>query len=142
MADEEASVGPAPYLEPPFVVRRVLNPIAMRLGLATTLTVPGRRSGVPRSVPVNVLELDGRRYLVAPRGETQWVRNLRAAGAGELRRRGRRQRFRALELPDEEKRPLIDAYLARWGKQVRSQFEALPDPSQHPVFRIEPDADA
>ena len=88
-------------------------------------------------MPVNVLELDGERYLVAPRGETDWVRNIRAAGGGRLQYGRRTEPFTALEVPDEEKSQVIAAYRARWGHQVRSQFEALPDPADHPVFRIE-----
>jgi deazaflavin-dependent oxidoreductase (nitroreductase family) len=108
----------------------------MRLGLLPTLAVRGRRSGEWRTVPVHVLELGGERYLVAPRGDTHWARNLRASGAGELRRRGRVERFRATEVPDEQRRPLIDAYLARWGREVKAIFEQLPDPADHPVFRL------
>ena len=89
-------------------------------------------------MPVNVLELDGERYLVAPRGETDWVRNLRAAGSGELQYRRGVEPFTAVEVSDEEKPRVVAAYLARWGRQVRGQFEALPDPADHPVFRIEP----
>lgn len=126
------------YLKPGFVVSRVLNPVLMRLGLVPTLAVRGRRSGEWRTVPVNVLEHAGARYLVAPRGDTQWARNLRASGTGELRRRGRVDAFRAVELPDSEKPPLIAAYLERWGSQVKSQFQELPDPADHPVFRLEP----
>ena len=126
------------YLRPGRVLSRLLNPLLMRLGLVPTLAVRGRRSGRWRTVPVNVLELDGARYLVAPRGETDWVRNLRAAGGGELRRGRRAEAFRAVEVPDQEKPPLIGAYLERWGYQVSAQFRALPDPSHHPVFRIEP----
>jgi hypothetical protein len=88
-------------------------------------------------VPVNVLELEGQRYLVAPRGDTEWVRNLRATGRGELRRRTRVEAFRATELPDSEKPRVIEAYLARWGYQVKRYFEVLPNPADHPVFRIE-----
>jgi deazaflavin-dependent oxidoreductase (nitroreductase family) len=74
------------YLKPPFLLRRVINPIAAKLGMATILAVRGRSSGTWRTTPVNVLELDGVSYLVASWGETQWARNLRAAGGGELRR--------------------------------------------------------
>ena len=126
------------YLRPGRVLSRLLNPLLMRLGLVPTLAVRGRRSGRWRTVPVNVLELDGARYLIAPRGETDWVRNLRAAGGGELRRGRRAEAFRAVEVPDEERPPLIGTYLERWGYQVKGQFQALPDPSDHPVFRIEP----
>ena len=126
------------YLEPSWVISRVVNPLLLWLGVVPTLRVRGRKTGRWRNVPVNVLELDGERYLVAPRGETDWVRNLRAAGSGQLQygRRGT-EAFRAVEVPDKEKPRVIEAYLDRWGNQVRSQFEALPEPTDHPVFRIE-----
>lgn len=126
------------YLKPGFVLSRILNPVLMRLGLVPTLAVRGRRSGEWRTVPVNVLSHDGARYLVAPRGDTQWARNLRASGTGELRHRGQVDAFRAVELPDAEKPPLVAAYLERWGSQVKSQFRELPEPADHPVFRLEP----
>ena len=88
-------------------------------------------------MPVNVLQLDRECYLVAPRGETDWVRNLRAAGGGQFQYGWGTETFTAVEVPDEEKPRVIEAYLERWGPQVRSQFEALPDPADHPVFRIE-----
>jgi deazaflavin-dependent oxidoreductase (nitroreductase family) len=118
--------------------QKLLNRLIGRLGVTPVLAVRGRTSGQWRTVPVNVLDLDGNRYLVAPRGETQWVRNLRAAGEGELRRRGKAERFRAVEVPDEQRPRLIEAYLARWGSQSRSYFNALPDPADHPAFRLEP----
>ena len=126
------------YLKPGFVVSRVLNPLLMKLGLVPTLAVRGRKSGEWRTVPVNVLEADGTRYLVAPRGDTQWARNLRASGRGELRTRRGVEPFTAVEdLDPAEKAPLIDAYLEKWGTQVKSQFRELPDPADHPVFRLE-----
>ena len=128
---------PRSYLQPGWFVRRVMNPLVMRMSIAPTLAVRGRSSGAWRTVPVNVLEFDGARYLVAPRGTTDWVRNLRAAGGGEIRRRGKTEPFQAIELPDSEKPPIISAYLERWGSQVKSQFDALPNPSDHPVFRLE-----
>lgn len=125
------------YLRPGWLTSRVLNPLLMRLGVVPTLAVRGRVSGEWRTVPVNVLELDGQRYLVAPRGDTEWVRNLRATGRGELRRRAGVEAFRATEVPDREKPRIIDAYVARWGYQVRRYFDELPQPSDHPVFRID-----
>jgi deazaflavin-dependent oxidoreductase (nitroreductase family) len=127
------------YLKPGFVVSRLVNPPVMRLGLATTLAVRGRKSGAWRTAPVNVLELEGERYLVAPRGETQWVRNLRAAGGGELRRRSRSEAFTAVELFGDERRRAVEAYKQRWGSQVKAQFETLPNPDDHPVFRVATD---
>ena len=126
------------YLEPSWLISRVANPLLMGFGIVPTLQVRGRKTGQWRSVPVNVLELDGECYLVAPRGETDWVRNLRAAGSGQLQYDRRRiEPFTAVEVPDAEKPRLIAAYLDRWGNQVRSQFDALLDPADHPTFRLE-----
>jgi deazaflavin-dependent oxidoreductase (nitroreductase family) len=125
------------YLEPSWPISRVVNPLLMRFGIVPTLRVRGRKTGHWRSAPVNVLELDGQRYLVAPRDETDWVRNLRVAGGGQLRYvRQRTEPFMATEVPDEEN-PIIEAYLQRWGGQVSSQVEALPDPADHPVVKVE-----
>jgi hypothetical protein len=71
-------------LKPSWLVSRVANPLLMRLRIVPTLHVRGRNTGQRRSVPVNVLKLDGERYLVSPRGGADWVRNLRAADGGEL----------------------------------------------------------
>ena len=130
-------VEPRRYLRPGWLTHRVVNPLLMRFGVVPTLAVRGRVSGQWRTVPVNVLELGGERYLVAPRGDTEWVRNLRVTGQGELRRGVRAEAFRATELADEEKPRIIEAYLARWGYQVKRYFEALPQPADHPVFRID-----
>jgi deazaflavin-dependent oxidoreductase (nitroreductase family) len=127
------------YLPPGLFIRRIANPLASLFGAATTLAVRGRRSGEWKTVPVNVLEVDGSRYLMAVRGETEWVRNLRATGEGELRRRGKAEPFQATEVVDPDERTrLVRAYLDRWGRQVKSIFDKLPDPADHPVFRIEP----
>ncbi|KUJ68168.1 hypothetical protein ACZ90_21610 [Streptomyces albus subsp. albus] len=112
----------------------------------SVLAVRGRSSGEWRTVPVNPLTLDGARYLVAPRGATQWVRNLRAAGGGELRVGKRVERFTAVELPDADKPAVLRAYLERWGWEVSRFFDGVgaksPDSelrriaANHPVFRI------
>ncbi|GAA2422780.1 nitroreductase family deazaflavin-dependent oxidoreductase [Streptomyces macrosporus] len=113
---------------------------------ARTLAVRGRTSGEWRTTPVNPLEFRGERYLVAPRGHTQWVRNLRAAGGGELRIGGRVDRFTAVELPDAEKPAVLRAYLKKWRWEVGAFFdgvgpsstdgELLATADRHPVFRI------
>ena len=112
------------------------------------LRVRGRKSGEWRTTPVNLLELEGAQYLVAPRGHTQWVRNLRAVGTGELVLGRHVQPFRGVELPDGEKVPLLRAYLRRWKAEVGIFFGGVgpdaPDAElqriapDHPVFRIEP----
>ena len=110
------------------------------------LEVRGRSSGQPRRTPVNLLELEGERYLVAPRGETQWARNLRASGEGRLLVGRRSERFTAVELADDEKAPVLRAYLKRWKFEVGVFFDGVgPDSSddelrgaapKHPVFRL------
>ena len=109
------------------------------------LTVRGRNSGQLRSTPVNLLTLDGQRYLVSPRGHTQWARNLRVAGAGTLRLGRRTEAFTATELTDADKPPVLSAYLRRWKFEVGMFFDGV-GPDQHdklreispgyPVFRI------
>jgi deazaflavin-dependent oxidoreductase (nitroreductase family) len=109
--------------------------------------VRGRKSGEPRRTPVNMLTFDGATYLVAPRGHTQWVRNLRVAGEGDLLLGRRRQHFVASEVPDAEKEPILRAYLERWKWEVGQFFGGVgaDSPSEelqriapdHPIFRIE-----
>jgi deazaflavin-dependent oxidoreductase (nitroreductase family) len=132
------------------VFNRALNGL-MGLGLSVwgsrVLEVRGRKSGEPRRTPVNLLTVEGTRYLVAPRGETQWVRNLRAAGEGRLLLGRRGERFSAVELTEvAEKVPILRAYLKRWKAEVGFFFAGVgPDSSEqelgdaalkHPVFRI------
>ena len=126
------STHPAPrYVRPgrsDAVFNRIVAWLVRRgVGLAGArqLTVRGRTSGEPRTTVVNVLELDGERFLVAPRGHTQWVRNLRAAGEGSLKVGRRAEPFTAEELADADKGPVLAAYLDRWGWEVGRFFEEL-----------------
>ncbi len=140
------------YDKPSLFNKSVAGPLMIlltRLGMsargANTLIVRGRNSGEPRSVPVNPLDHEGSRYLVAPRGNTEWVRNLRAAGEGELRLGSKRETVKAVEVGDEERPPVLRAYLENWASATKGSFgvdenatdEELRDiaPS-HPVFRI------
>jgi deazaflavin-dependent oxidoreductase (nitroreductase family) len=113
----------------------------MRFGLAGTqaLAVPGRRTGDMLTVPVIPVEFGGARYVVSTRGESDWVRNVRAAGRVELRRRSKSESLRATELPVEERGPVIAAYRSAVGREVQKYFTTLPEPSDHPVFRLEPE---
>ena len=114
------------------------------------LAVRGRRTGEWRETPVKLLELDGDRLLVAPRGETQWVRNLRAAGSGELRVGRRREEFDAVEMADADKVPVLRDYLRRWAWEVGRFFDGVDADSTDeqlaavapgfPVFRLRPTA--
>jgi deazaflavin-dependent oxidoreductase (nitroreductase family) len=103
------------------------------------LYVRGRKSGEWRTTPVNPLSYGGQRYLVAPRGHTQWVRNMRAAGGGELHVGRRVERFTATELPDDQKPPLLRAYLKRWKFEVGVFFEGVgPDAPDEKLLEIAP----
>src|SRR5271167_4930445 len=117
---------------PGWFTTHVFNPIVAALtahGLilfgSRVLEVRGRRSGEPRRTPVNLLELDGERYLVAPRGETQWARNLRASTEGRLLAGRRSESFSAVELGDEQKPPVLRAYLRRWKFEVGAFFDGV-----------------
>jgi deazaflavin-dependent oxidoreductase (nitroreductase family) len=133
---------------------RAFNRLARRLTRmgfsvwgARELTVPGRRSGEPRTTVVNLLTVDGRSFLVAPRGETEWVRNLRANDLhGELRVGRRVQGFTARELADADKPAVLRPYLDRWAFEVGRFFDGVDATStdaelaaiapKHPVFEL------
>jgi deazaflavin-dependent oxidoreductase (nitroreductase family) len=140
------------YRKPGAVTRRALNPfleLAMRMGISIwgsrVLEVRGRTTGAPRRTPVNLLNYEGREYLVSPRGDSQWARNVRADNGRLVLELGRRRDERtARELPDEEKPPVLRAYLRRWKMEVGVFFDGVSAAStdeellriapQHPVF--------
>lgn len=141
------------YVRPGAFTNRVVNPfmawlVRRGVGLkgAAVLEVVGRKSGEPRTTPVNPLPLDGERYLLAPRGETEWVRNIRVAGHAALLTRGSREEFAVEEVADADKLPIIRAYLKAWAWEVGAFFEGLSVKSSDaeiaavaggfPVFRI------
>jgi deazaflavin-dependent oxidoreductase (nitroreductase family) len=143
------------YKAPGWFTRNVFNKLVAfltRQGMSVMgsriLAVKGRTSGQWRTTPVNLLSYEGRRYLVAPRGETQWVRNLRAVGTGELRLGRHAEQFRGRELAQDEKVPVLRAYLKRWKAEVGVFFEGTgPDSSddqilaiadKHPAFEVLP----
>ena len=145
------------YIVPDWFTKNVFNRSVRwltRRGLSVAgsreLRVVGRSSGQVRTTAVNLLDVDGQRYLVSPRGTTQWVRNLRAAGTGELRVGRRIEAFEADELPDDAKPPVLKAYLDRWGWEIGRFFEGLDKHATveqlaaiapgFPVFRVTPKA--
>jgi deazaflavin-dependent oxidoreductase (nitroreductase family) len=116
---------------------RVVSPLVLGLRATDRLTVRGRRTGAERTLPLHVLEVDGERYLVAPRGEVEWVQNIRAAGEAVLRRRGRAaERIGVEEITGPERARLVALYRERWGREVVDFWARLPRPEQHPVFRV------
>lgn len=144
---------PRHYSEPGWLTRQVFNrAVAGLTGLGISvlgsrvLAVRGRKTGEWRTTPVNLLTISGKRYLVAPRGEAQWVRNLRVSGEGELRLGRRAERFTAAEVADDAKPAILRAYLARWKMEVGVFFGGVgpdaPDSElrriapRHPVFEV------
>ena len=120
------------YVEPGWFTKHVFNRIVQALtrsGISVwgsrTLWLRGRTSGEWRSNPVNLLSYNHGYFLVAPRGETQWVRNLRVAGSGELRVGHRVQTFQATELGNAEKTEVLRAYLNRWKLEVGIFFDGV-----------------
>jgi deazaflavin-dependent oxidoreductase (nitroreductase family) len=142
------------FQAPGWFTRHVFNPAVAgltRLGVGVygsrVLEVRGRKTGEWRQTPVNLLTVDGVDYLVAPRGHTQWVRNLRASGGGRLRLGRRVQDFTAQEVEDESKLPVLRSYLQKWAWEVGQFFDGVNAKSgdeelrrvapDHPVFRLE-----
>lgn len=143
------------YRAPGWFTRNVLNrqvALTCMLGISVkgsrVLAVKGRQSGKWRTTPVNLLTHDGRRYVVSPRGETQWVRNLRTAGTGELRLGRRAESFRGRELGEDEKVAILRAYLKKWRVETGIFFEGVGPGSsddqiraiapKHPAFEVLP----
>jgi deazaflavin-dependent oxidoreductase (nitroreductase family) len=141
------------YQQPGWFTKRVFNPAVAgltRLGVSVAgsrvLEVRGRKSGEWRQTPVNLLSFEGARYLVAPRGSTQWVKNLRVTPEGRLTVGRRTEMFTAVEVAEAERVPILRAYLRRWKWEVgvffggvdagSSDEELLRIAPDHPVFRI------
>jgi len=148
---------PERYKQPGWFTKHVFNPAIAgltKLGVSVLgsriLAVRGRKSGEWRTTPVNLLTVDGKEYLVAPRGQTDWVRNMRVAQRGELRLGKKVQPFSGVEVDDDAKVPLLRAYLKRWKMEVGVFFDGVgPDSTDeelraiapnHPVFEVRPPA--
>jgi deazaflavin-dependent oxidoreductase (nitroreductase family) len=124
------------------VSRRIVSGLT-RMGVSLLgsriLYVRGRKTGEWRTTPVNLLTYEGGRYLVAPRGHTQWVRNMRVAGGGELHIGRRAEVFTVTELADEDKPEILRAYLKRWKFEVAMFFDGVgPDASDEKLLEIAP----
>jgi deazaflavin-dependent oxidoreductase (nitroreductase family) len=135
------------YRRPGWFTRHVFNPAVAgltRLGISVwgsrVLEVKGRKSGLPRRNPVNLLTLGDHQYLVAPRGEAEWVRNVRAADGHLTLLRGKHRDDRiATEVVDADKVPILRAYLRRWKAEVGVFFDGVgPDSSDEEIAGIAP----
>jgi deazaflavin-dependent oxidoreductase (nitroreductase family) len=155
LASEESVVAQPHYKRPGWFTRNVFNrTVAMltKMGFSVlgsrVLEVKGRKSGLPRRTPVNLLTLSGQEYLVSPRGETEWVRNVRADGGRlDLLLGSKRHSYRGQEVADQDKVDVLRAYLKRWKAEVGVFFDGVgPDSTdevilaaapKHPVFKLE-----
>jgi deazaflavin-dependent oxidoreductase (nitroreductase family) len=143
------------YVAPGWFTQHIFNRTVRRLTLwgipiagSRELRVRGRKSGEWRSTPVNVMTVDGHRYLVAPRGVTQWVRNIRATPEAELRVGRRTEAVRASEVADVDKTPILRHYVTKWGWEVGQFFDGIDKSSTDaqlaavadgfPVFEVHP----
>ena len=142
----------AGYYNKPTVLTKFVNSTVRQLasiGLSPRDTVAvrvrGRKSGKIRSNVVTYVEHEGARYLVAPRGATEWVRNVRAAGGEATLKRRRAHAVRLVELPEEQRAPIIRSYLQKMPAMVQREFGVQADSPdadieriapRHPVFRI------
>jgi deazaflavin-dependent oxidoreductase (nitroreductase family) len=126
------------YLKPPWFIVKVFNRIAMATGISNseTLTVTKRGSGEPQHIPVVTVEVGGTRYLVSTRGESQWVKNVRADPNVTLTNKSGAQRYVARETPAPQRQPILTAYQQKAGRAVHGYFRKLPDPADHPVFAL------
>ena len=147
-----AAETPAPppsssFQQPGWVTRKVFNPSVaglMKLGISImgsrVLEVKGRKSGQWRATPINLLTFEGDRYLVAPRGHTQWVRNMRVSGGGRLKLGRKTEDFKATELAPDAAVPVLRAYLKKWKWEVGAFFDGTgPDSTDAELLAIAPD---
>lgn len=118
-------------------IRRIAGPIWQLLGIVAVLEVVGRKSGTTRRTSLIPVQLDGTTYLLAFGGVTEWARNLRAAGRGEIRRKGKKQAFTAVEVDGDERERVIARYL-RGSGPIKKDFYRRPNGSDHPTFRVQP----
>lgn len=143
----------AHYQKPPAIIAKVANPLmtfavqklAIRPGGMAILAVRGRKTGRINKIPVNPVQVNGETYLVAPRGSTQWVRNIRVAGGGELSLGRKKEPITVTEVGDDEKLPMLREYISRFYPAVKGYIHVPRDASDeqlkaiaanHPVFRI------
>jgi deazaflavin-dependent oxidoreductase (nitroreductase family) len=126
------------YLKPQWFTVRIFNRIAMATGISNseTLTVTKRGSGEPQLIPVVTVDVAGTRYLVSTRGESQWVKNVRANPTVTLTSKSGDATYVGREIPASERQPILTAYQQKAGRAVDGYFRKLPDPADHPVFAL------
>ncbi|HZQ33968.1 MAG TPA: nitroreductase/quinone reductase family protein [Mycobacterium sp.] len=128
------------YLKPPWFTVKLFNKLAMATGIANTetLTLTKRGSQQPQKIPVLTVDVDGTKYLVSTRGESQWVKNVRANPTVTIANKKGTENYSAAEVPAGSRQPILDAYRKKAGRTVDGYFEKLPDEADHPVFALTP----
>ncbi len=126
------------YLKAPWFTVKVFNRIAMATGISNseTLTVTKRGSAEPQHIPVVSVDVDGTRYLVSTRGESQWVKNVRANPSVTLTNKAGAVTYVAQEISAQQRPPILTAYQKKAGRAVDGYFRKLADPADHPVFAL------
>jgi hypothetical protein len=126
------------YLKPPWFTAKIFNPIAMATGISNTetLTLTKRSTKEVQKIPVVTVEVDGVRYLVSTRGESEWVKNVRADPRVSVATKSGTIDYVAAETPVQGRQTILEAYKVKAGKVVEGYFEKLPDPADHPVFAL------
>jgi deazaflavin-dependent oxidoreductase (nitroreductase family) len=128
------------YLKPPARVTKIFNRLAMRSTLwdVHTLEVARRNAVDPQRVPVIPLEHDGSLFVVSTRGESDWVKNVRAAGKVRLGQKGQFETYATTEVPSEGRDDIITAYRRKAGREVNGYWKKLPGALDHPTFKLTP----
>ena len=126
------------YLKPPWFVAKIFNPIARATGVSDseTLTVTKRDSKEPQKIPVVTVDLDNTKYLVSTRGESQWVKNIRANPNITLSNKSGTTGYVASEVPEHFRQAILTAYREKLGRTVEGYFRKLPHEADHPVFAL------
>jgi deazaflavin-dependent oxidoreductase (nitroreductase family) len=124
------------YLKPPWFTRTIFNKIAMVTGMSNTetLTVTRRKSKQPEQIPVIPVEVGGAKYVVSTRGESDWVKNLRADPNATIGSAD----YVAREIPEQDRQAVLTAYREKAGRAVEGYFRRLPREADHPVFVVTP----
>ncbi len=126
------------YIKPRLFASKVFNKIAMMTGMSNSqvLAVTRRSTSETQRIPVIPVEIGGSRYIVSTHGESQWVRNVRANPTVTLHNKSGQSSYRASEVPVADRDPIIAAYREKAGASSDGYWDKLPDPADHPVFRL------
>ena len=126
------------YLKPPALETKIFNKLAMYSTLCDvhTLEVARRNAVDPQRVPVIPLEFEDSLFVVSTRGESDWVKNVRAAGLVRLGQKGNFKRYAATEVPEDERADIVTAYRKKAGREVNGYWKRLPRDPDHPTFKL------